>query len=87
MKKVLNITLFILILIFYLSVYKYYSSTINLKAKEFNRININQIINNKISDLPILPNDTVNVIEFNDTFSNKMNDGKSRSFWNLLESE
>jgi len=87
MKKVLNITLFVLILIFYFSVYKYYSSTINLKAKDFNRININQIINNKISDLPILHNDTSNVIEFNDTFSNKMNDGKSRSFWNLLKSE
>ena len=58
MKKVLNFTLFVLILIFYFSVYKYYSSTINLKAKDFNRININQIINNKIFDLPILTNDT-----------------------------
>ena len=87
MKKVLNTTLIILISVFYFSVYKYYSSTVNLKTKDFNRININQIINSKISDLPILHNDTSNVIEFNDTFSNIMNDGKSRSFWNLLKSE
>jgi len=87
MKKLLNITLIILILIFYLNVYKYYSSAINLKTKDFNRININQIINKKISDLPILYNDTSNVIVFNDAFSNNVNDGKSRNFWNLLKSE
>jgi len=87
MKKLLNITLIILILIFYLNVYKYYSSAINLKTKDFNRININQIINKKISDLPILRNDTSNVIVFNDAFSNNVNDGKSRNFWNLLKSE
>tara|TARA_Y100000389_G_scaffold186077_1_gene206093 strand:- start:257 stop:520 length:264 start_codon:yes stop_codon:yes gene_type:complete len=87
MKKLLNITLIILILIFYLNVYKYYSSAINLKTKDFNRININQIINKKISDLPILYNDTSNVIVFNDSFSNNVNDGKSRNFWNLLKSE
>ena len=87
MKKLLNITLIILILIFYLNVYKYYSSAINIKTKDFNRININQIINKKISDLPILYNDTSNVIVFNDAFSNNVNDGKSRNFWNLLKSE
>ena len=87
MKKVLNITLFVLILIFYFSVYEYYSSTINLKVKNFNRININQIINNKISDLPILTNDTTKVIVFNDTFLNKIDDEKSRSFWDLLKAE
>ena len=87
MKKVLNFTLFVLILIFYFSVYEYYSSTINLKVKNFNRININQIINNKISDLPILTNDTSKVIVFNDTFLNKIDDEKSRSFWDLLKAE
>ena len=87
MKKVLNTTLIILISVFYFSVYKYYSSTVNLKTKDFNRININQIINNKISDLPILTNDTSKVIVFNDTFLNKIDDEKSRSFWDLLKAE
>ena len=34
-----------------------------------------------------LKNDTNNVIEFNDGFSNQINKDKSRSFWNLLKSK
>ena len=49
--------------------------------------NINEIINKKIKNLPILENDTDNVIEFNDGFSNKIKDQKPRSFWNLLKFE
>ena len=45
------------------------------------------IRNTKISGLPILKNDTDNVIEFNDGFSNEMKDDKPRSFWNLLKPE
>ena len=63
------------------------SSNINLKVKDYNRTNIDQIINDKILDLPILTNDTKNVIEFNDTFSNEVINDKPRSFWNLLKSK
>jgi len=35
--------------------------------------------------LPILRNDTINVIEFNDGYSNKNKINKPRSFWNLLK--
>ena len=87
MSSILNIILTIFILIFSFSIYKYYSSSQNLKAKDFNRTNINQIINNKTSELPILPNDTNNVIVFNDSFSNKKEKDKPRSFWNLLKSK
>ena len=59
----------------------------NIETKDFNRNNINEIINNKISNLPILNNDTNNVIEFNDGFSNEIKNDKSRSFWNLLRLE
>ena len=67
--------------------YKYYSSKKNIEAKDFNRNNINEIINKKISNLPILKNDTNNVIEFNDGLSNEIKKDKPRSFWNLLKSE
>jgi hypothetical protein len=87
MYKALNILLIILILIFSFSIYIYYSSNINLKVKDYNRTNIDQIINDKILDLPILTNDTKNVIEFNDTFSNEVINDKPRSFWNLLKSK
>ena len=51
----------------------------------YNRSNINEIINQKISNLPILENDTNNVIRFNDGFSDKIKNNKPRSFWNLLK--
>ena len=85
MYKMLNIFFIILILLFTLSIYKHYVSKKNLKIKDFNRSNIEEIIRKKALDLPILANDTNNVIEFNDTFSNEINNEKSRSFWNLLK--
>ncbi len=87
MNKAINIFVLLLIAVFFFITYKYYSSSINIEAKEFNRENIDQIISKKISDLPVLENDTNNVIEFNDGFSNNLNNEKSRSFWNLLKSE
>ena len=83
----MNIFLFIIILIFFLSTYNFYSSNINLDAKEFNRLNINKIIDTKITNLPTLNNDTNNVIEFNDGYSNEIKNDKPRSFWNLLKSQ
>ena len=87
MYRVLNILLTILILIFSFNIYKYYASNKNLKIKDYNRTNVDQIINDKTLNLPILDNDTNNVIEFNDTFSNEVINDKPRSFWNLLKSK
>ena len=87
MNKIFNILFFSLILIFFFYTYKYYSSNKNLKEKYYNRKNINQIINNKITDLPVLLNDTDNVIEFNNSFNEDMHNKKTRSFWNLLKSK
>ena len=87
MNKFLNIFCFIFILIFFYSTYKFYSSNKNIQAKNYKRDNINEIINTKISNLPILKNDTEDVIEFNDGFSNKLKNDKPRSFWNLLKFE
>ena len=87
MYKVLNILFLILVLTFFLNTYNYYSSKKNFTIKDFNRVNIDQIKNEKISNLPVLLNDTNNVIEFNDSFSNQINNDKPRSFWNLLKSK
>mgnify|MGYP006872235666 CR=1 FL=1 len=88
-KNVLTIVfimfLCILIVFFFFCIYSFYSSKNNLESKEFKRSNIDQIINKKISNLPILNNDTDNVIEFNDGFSNQIKNDKPRSFWNLLK--
>tara|TARA_B100000900_G_C19986957_1_gene476146 strand:- start:93 stop:356 length:264 start_codon:yes stop_codon:yes gene_type:complete len=87
MQKIISIFFLILVIIFFGSIFKYYSSNKNIKNKEFNRNNIDQILNDKISNLPILKNDTDNVIEFNDGFSNEIKNDKPRSFWNLLKSQ
>ena len=87
MQKIISIFFLILVIIFFGSTFKYYSSNKNIKNKEFNRNNIDQILNDKISNLPILKNDTYNVIEFNDGFSNEIKNDKPRSFWNLLKSQ
>ena len=71
MNKIMNIFFFTIILIFFLSTYNFYSSNINIDAKEFNRLNIDKIIDNKITNLPILNNDTYNIIEFNDNYLTK----------------
>ena len=85
MSKIFNFFLGILTLSFFFSIYSFYSSNKNLESKEFNRNNIDKIINQKISNLPILKNDTNDVIEFNDGFSNEIKSDKPRSFWNLLK--
>ena len=84
MVKILNFFFILLVFISFLTTYKYYSSNKNIEAKNFNRKNIEKIINAKILDLPVLENDTSNVIEFNNGFTNQMENDKPRSFWNLL---
>ena len=88
MYKVFNFLLFSLTIIFILSVLKYYTSSKNLISKNYNRSNIGQILKEKISNLPVLINDTNKVIIFNDSFENEMNEvEKKRSFWELLKSK
>ena len=87
MNKVINIFFIALIFSFFLITYKYYSSSQNIEKKNYNRNNIDEIINTKTSNLPILENDTKNVIEFNDGFSNDIKNYKPRSFWNLLKTK
>ena len=87
MEKIINIFLFSVVIIFFFIIFNFYSSNKNIEAKHFNRNNIDEIINKKIKNLPVLKNDTRNVIEFNDGFSGEIKNEKPRSFWNLLKSE
>ena len=88
MYKVFNFLLFSLVIIFMLSVFKYYTSSKNIVSKDYNRSNVDQILKEKISNLPVLKNDTDNIIVFNDSFENEMNEvEKKRSFWQLLRSK
>ena len=70
----------LLIGIFILSIFKYYSSNKNLDTKNFNRSNIDQILKSKINNLPILTNDTDNIIEFNNSIEEGINQEKTEIF-------
>ena len=87
MLKILNIIMLTLVFLFIFNVYNYYSSNKNINIKEFNRINIEKILEKKIINLPVLINDTNNVIKFNNSLENEINDNKKRSFWNLLRKQ
>ena len=87
MTKLINIFSLFLVIVFFFITYNYYSSKKNIEAKDFNRKNIDKIINKKISNLPVLKSDTNNVIKFNDGFAKEKTNNKPRSFWNLLKSE
>ena len=85
MHKIINLFFVIIILLFFFNIYSYYSSNKNIKNINLNRSNIEEIIKTKISNIPILENDTNNVIEFNSSFSEEIKDNKRRSFWDLLK--
>ena len=87
MIKIFNIIMFLLIIIFILSIYNYYSSNKNIDAKNYNRKNIDRILKEKIFDLPVLKNDTNNVIEFNNSLKDGIEENKKRSFWDLLKKQ
>ena len=87
MIKILNIIMFLLIITFILSIFYYYSSDKNVDAKNYNRKNIDQILKEKIIDLPVLKNDTNNVIEFNNSLKDGIEENKKRSFWDLLKQQ
>ena len=87
MYKILNTLMILIIILFTFTIYKYYSSNKNIKNINLNRSNIEEIIKTKISDIPILKNDTNNVIEFNDSFDEEIQNNKKRSFWDLLKSK
>ena len=52
-----------------------------------NRSNFQNNLNYNTTQLPILENDTNNVIEFNSSFSNDIKNKKPRNFWNLFKDE
>tara|TARA_X000001036_G_scaffold336831_1_gene315788 strand:+ start:471 stop:734 length:264 start_codon:yes stop_codon:yes gene_type:complete len=87
MYKIINLFFLIIIFLFFFNIYNFYSSNKNIKNINLNRSNIEEILKTKISNIPILENDTNNVIEFNSSFSEEIKDNKSRSFWNLLKIE
>ena len=88
MIKILNILMVLIIILFIFFTYKYYSSNNNINTKDYNRLNIDLILKDKTSGLPILKNNTNNIIEFNNSLENEIDKyEKKRKFWDLLKNK
>ena len=74
-------------MVFFFNIYSYYSSDKNIKNINFNRININENIRDKIKNIPILENNTKDIIKFNTSLGEDIKKNDSRNFWNLLKSK
>ncbi|RPH01552.1 MAG: hypothetical protein CBD13_001395 [Candidatus Pelagibacter sp. TMED153] len=87
MNKIINLFFIIIFFLFFFNVYKFYSSNKNIDKINLSRSNIEEVIKDKIIGIPVLQNDTNNVIEFNDLFNKEIRDNKKRRFWDLLKSK
>ena len=87
MIRIFKTIFLLLFLLFFFYTFSYYQSNKNIKDIKFNRTNIDEIVEKKLIDVPILENDTSNVIEFNSGFSEEIKKDIPRNFWNLLKSK
>ena len=85
MYKIINLFLLVSVFLFFFKIFSYYSSNKNIKNINFKRLNIEEILDKKTLELPVLENDTNNVIEFNSSFSDEIKTKEKRNFWDLLK--
>jgi hypothetical protein len=83
-KNFFSVLIFLFFFIFIYFIASTYFSNKNIKKINLNRENIYTKIDNNLLSLPVLKNDTLNVIEFNSGYENESNKIK-RNFWNLFK--
>ncbi len=84
LNKIESIVYFILLIVFFIFIFFYYFSEENTGKIMANRINITENINKETLKIPVLKNDTNDIIEYTfSTVDDKKN--KKRFFWNLLK--
>ena len=83
-NKVFSILQFLLIIFFIFYINYYYFSDTNIDKIYKNRLNLSLNLTKNAGELPLLNNDTNNIIEYQniDESTEKI---KKRSFWNLLK--
>ena len=85
MNKIISFVVVIIVLSFFGFSFNYYISDRNINTVKNNRENLDSKILESTSNLPLLPNDTNNVIEFNSGFENSNKQNYKRSFWELFK--
>ena len=85
LNNIIRFVIVILVFSFFVFSFNYYISDRNLNTVKNNRENLESKILENTSALPILQNDTNNVIEFNSGFENSNKQNFKRSFWELFK--
>ena len=83
--NIIKFLILALILSFFMTTYNYYISEKNIDIVKNNRKNQEINVLRNISNLPVLLNDTDDVIEFNSGFNNSNEQKFKRSFWELFK--
>ena len=84
-SNIVKLLAFIIFLLFFILVFNYYFSEKNLNRVINQRENIQTKMIKNTSDLPVLKNNTKDVIEFNSGFENNDNERLKRIFWELFK--
>ena len=84
-KKIKNTFFLISFFIFIIFSINFYFSDENIKQINKSRFNYLDVLNKHILDLPLLKNDTNNVIEYKNDIENNKKKKKYNLFWRLIE--
>ena len=84
MIKFFNVIIIIFVIVFFYKVFSFYNSFKNKDLISKNRENINNLIDNRVKDIPFFKNYTDKVIEFNSGY-NENDDKINKKFWNLFK--
>ena len=85
LKEIKYLIFIVIILLFLFFTGKYYFSDENIKKSYRSQKNIDETIKNYAKNLPILKNDTNNIIEYVKQSDKKKK--KKFNFWKLLEND
>jgi len=85
MNKIVSFVVIIIVFSFFGFSFYYYISDKNINIVKNNRENLESKILESTSVLPLLPNDTNNVIEFSSGFEDSNKQNFKRSFWELFK--
>ena len=84
-NNTIKFVILILIICFFLLIFNHYFSEKNVEIVENNRSNLETKVFQSIMELPILPNDISDSIEFNSGFENSNKSNFKRNFWDLFK--
>ena len=85
LNNIFKLLVLITVFSFYIVVFNYYFSEKNINKIKNKRNNLETQIVENVSELPVLLNDTNDIINFNSGFDDHKKHNFKRSFWELFK--